>query len=92
MHSANPLAIVHSFTKFCTLLGEIYLKKQEYENARVEFTNVVDSGDPTLAPLANFGIAQTHLAEGTYEEAVAAYQTVIDLHPDSKAGQDRSLL
>ena len=37
--------------------GEIYLKKQDYETARVEFTNVVDSGDPTLGPLASFGIA-----------------------------------
>ena len=31
---------------------------------RVEFTNVVDSGDPTLAPLASFGIAQAYLAGG----------------------------
>lgn len=68
--------------------GEIYLKKQDYENARVEFTNVVDSGDPDLAPLASFGIPQTYLAEGKYEEAVAGYQKVIDLYPDSQVGQD----
>ncbi len=68
--------------------GEIYLKKQDYEKARVEFKNVVDSGDPSLGPLANFGIAQSYLAEGKYEEAVASYQTVIDLYPNSKAGQD----
>ena len=68
--------------------GEIYLKKQEYENARVEFTNVVDSGDPDLAPLASFGIPQSYLAEGKYQEALDGYQTVIDLYPDTKAGQD----
>jgi TolA-binding protein len=68
--------------------GEIYLKKQDYENTRVEFMNVVDSGDPTLGPLASFGIAQSYLAEGNYEEAIAGYQKVIDLYPDSKAGQD----
>ena len=68
--------------------GEIYLKMQDYENARIEFTNVVDSGDPTLAPLAGFGIAQSYLAEGKYDEAVTDYQKVIDIYPDSKVGQD----
>lgn len=68
--------------------GEIYLKKQDYENARVEFTNVVDSGAPDLAPLASFGIPQTYLAEGKYEEAISGYQRVIDLYPDSQVGQD----
>jgi TolA-binding protein len=68
--------------------GEIYLKRQDYENARVEFTNVVDSGDPDLAPLASFGIPQSHLAEGNYQEAIDGYQKVIDLYPNSKVGQD----
>ena len=68
--------------------GEIYLKKQEFENARVEFTNVVDSGDPDLSPLANFGIAQAYFAEGKFQEAIDEYQKVMDLHPDAKVGQD----
>lgn len=68
--------------------GEIYFKQYLYEKARVEFTNVVDSGDAELAPLASFGIAQTYLAEGEYEEAIAGYQKVIDLYPDAAVGKD----
>ena len=68
--------------------GEIYFKQYRYEESRVEFTNVVDSGDPELGPLASFGIAQTYLAEGKFEEAITGYQKVIDLYPDASVGQD----
>ena len=76
------------FYQILYVTGEIYYKKQEYEDARVEFTNVVDSGDPDLAPFASFGIAQCYFAEGKYQEALEGYQKVIDLYPDTKAGQD----
>lgn len=68
--------------------GEIYFQQHLYEKARVEFTNVVDSGDAELAPLASFGVAQSYLAEGEYEEAIGGYQKVIDLYPDASVGQD----
>ncbi len=68
--------------------GEIYLKLQDYEKARTEFTNIVDAGAPELAPRASFGIAQAYLAEGKYEEGIAAYQKVIELYPDTQVGQD----
>ncbi len=76
------------FYQILYVTGEIYFKMQDYEKARTEFTNIVDSGDPDFGPLASFGIPQTYLAEGKYEEAIAGYQKVIALYPDAQVGQD----
>jgi TolA-binding protein len=77
--------LIHSMVYYT---GMIYTERQEYHNARVEFSNVVDSGHPELAPLAQFGIGQTYFAEGKYEQAVKGYQKVIDGHSDAKAAED----
>lgn len=69
-------------------LGTIYLEQHDYENARVEFQNVVDSGDPEHSHAASFSIAQSYLVEGEYEEAAKGYQKVIDLYPDTEVGRD----
>ncbi len=68
--------------------GMIFTERRAYEDARVEFQNVVDSGHEELAPLAQFGIAQTYFAEGKYDEAIESYQRVIDKYPDTKMAQD----
>ena len=57
-------------------LGDIYLGQQDYENAQVEFKNVVDSGDQEYAPLASFRLSQTYFAEGQIKEAEAKYKEV----------------
>ena len=68
--------------------GQIYTEKQEYENARREFQNVVFSGHPELAPLAKFGIAQTQFAERNFEDAIKAYEEVIESYPKTKSAED----
>lgn len=68
--------------------GNIFFEKQEYEKARIEFQNVVDSGHPELAPLAQLGIAQTFFARGDYEKASEGYQQVIDRYPNTKVAED----
>ena len=69
-------------------IGSIYLEQHDYENARIEFTNIVDSGDPVHSPVASFSIAQAYFAEGKYEEAAREYQKVIDIYPDTEYGKD----
>lgn len=68
--------------------GEVYYDKQDYENARIEFTNVVDFGDPNYAPYASYYIAQTYFAERKYEDAIQACQKVIELYPDTQFAED----
>ena len=68
--------------------GVIFTEKQAYEDAGVEFQNVVDSGHEQLAPLAQFGIGQTYFAEANYDEAIDSYQQVIDKFPDTTMAQD----
>ena len=68
--------------------GMIYTEKREYQGARVEFRKVVDAGHPELAPLAQFGIAQTYFAEGKYNEAINGYERLIETDPASKVAQD----
>ena len=77
--------LVHSLVYYT---GMILTEKQDYKNARIEFMNVVDSGHPELAPLAQFGIAQTFFAEGQYEKAIESYEKVISNWPESKTAAD----
>ncbi len=77
--------LIHSIVYYT---GMIFTEKQDYDNARIEFMNVVNSGHPELAPLAQFGIAQTYFAEATYEQAIENYQKVIDKHPETKSAKD----
>ena len=76
------------FAKVLYASGEIYYEQQDYENARIEFTNVVDYGDPEYAPSASFGVAQAYFKETKYEKAIEAYQKVIDQYSDTQAGQE----
>ena len=57
-------------------LGTIYLAQKDYENAQIEFKNVVDFGDPEYAPLASFSLAQAYFAEGQAIEATAEFEEV----------------
>ena len=77
--------LLHSIVYYT---GMIFTERQAYDEARVEFQNVVDSGHEELAPLAQFGIGQTYFAEAKYDEAIESYQRVIDQYPDAKMSQD----
>ena len=68
--------------------GMIFTERQAYDEARVEFQNVVSSGHEELAPLAQFGISQTYFAEAKYDEAIESYQKVIDTYPDTNMAQE----
>ena len=68
--------------------GMIFTERQTYDEARVEFQNVVSSAHEELAPLAQFGIGQTYFAEAKYDDAIESYQQVIDTYPDSTMAQE----
>ncbi|MBI1923426.1 tetratricopeptide repeat protein [Candidatus Poribacteria bacterium] len=77
--------LIHSIVYYT---GMIFNEKQEYDKARIEFMNVVDAGQPELAPLAQFGIAQTYFAEGKYDVAIEAYKQVIEKYVETKSAED----
>ena len=68
--------------------GVINTEKQDYNNARIQFQNVVLSGLGELAPLAKFGIAQTQFAETQFEDSIKTYQEVIDGYHETKSAED----
>lgn len=67
----NPIIYRIMFT-----LGNIYLEQKDYENAQIEYKNVVDSGDVEHASIANFRLAQAYLAEGQAIEREANLREV----------------
>lgn len=67
----NPIIYRIMFT-----LGNIYLEQKDYENAQIEYKNVVDSGDVEHASIANFRLAQAYLAEGQAIEGQANLREV----------------
>ncbi len=66
-------------------IGWIYLEQKDYEDARVEFKNVVDAGDPKYAPPSSFGIAQTYFGEGRIKETEAKFKEVEDKPKEAEA-------
>jgi len=69
-------------------LGRIAIETQQYDGAIAEFQNVVDAGLESLAPNAQFGIAQALFAQGKYEESISAYERTIENYPKSVVAQD----
>jgi len=77
--------LIHSLVYYT---GMIYTEKRDYRDARIEFQKVVEAGHPELAPLAQFGIAQTYFAEGKYNKAIEGYEHVVETEPAAKVAQD----
>lgn len=66
-------------------LGNIHLSQQDYENARIEFKNIIDSGDLEYGPRARFLYAQAYLREGQSIETEANYKVAQDLPQEAEA-------
>jgi TolA-binding protein len=66
-------------------IGLINFEQQDYENAKIEFKNVVDAGDPEYAPPSIFGIAQTDFREGQIKETEAKYKEIEDKPKEAEA-------
>ncbi|GIX07395.1 MAG: hypothetical protein KatS3mg115_1798 [Candidatus Poribacteria bacterium] len=69
-------------------VGVIHYKKQEFEEARKQFRNLVDLGDPEWAPAALFNIGQTYFDERRYDEAIETYRQVIQQFPEDKFAEE----
>lgn len=70
--------------------GMVLFDKQDYDNARVRFQNIVDLADPEYAPAAQFNIGQTYFDQRKYDEAIAAYRRAITAYADSEYAQEAS--
>ncbi len=67
--------------------GMIYMQQEKYEDARIQFQNAVDSGDPTFASHAQFQIGEAYFKEQAYDQAIEAYRQTIENFPASIWGE-----
>ena len=84
----NDLADTLMIHEVIYYIGMIYVEQRKYEEARIEFKNVIDSNHKELSPLAQFGIAQTHFSEASYQKAIDEYKKVIDNYSATKSAED----
>ncbi len=72
-------------------LGLIHLGQQDYENAKAEFLNVIDAGDPEYGPIANFDIANTYFNEGKKREIEANFKEVQGIGQEAAAEKKEAM-
>ena len=73
------------------MLGLIYLGQQDYGDAKAEFLNVIDSGDPEYGPLASFDIANAYFNEGKKIEIEADFKEVQGKLQAAEAGKKEAM-
>ncbi len=73
------------------MLGLIYLEQQDYEDAKKEFLNVIDSGDPKYGPLASFYIANIYFNEGNKIEFEANFKEEQGKLQEAEAEKDEAM-
>ncbi|KPL19734.1 MAG: hypothetical protein AMJ92_02015 [candidate division Zixibacteria bacterium SM23_81] len=65
-------------------IGNALYKQEKWQEAQVEYGNVLSSQDKQLAGMTNYNMGNVHYRLGNLQEAIEAYKNALRINPDDR--------